>query len=88
MLWLSRMIVEWKFLGRYLGLSEAELTRIELENPRSIGEQTYQMLETWSRQTEPENFHYQILCEKLMESEMNKELCDKFVAYIHEIEES
>ena len=82
------MIVEWKFLGRYLGMSEADLTRIELENQRNIAEQTYQMLETWSRQAEPENFNYQILCEKLMESEMNQDLCDKFVAYINEIEQS
>ena len=88
MLWLSKMIVEWKFLGRYLGLSEADLTRIELENPRNIAEQTYQMLETWSRQTNPENFNYQVLCEKLMEAETNKDLCDQFVTYINEIEES
>ena len=88
MLWLSRKIVEWKFLGRYLGLSEVELSRIELENPRSIAEQTYQMLETWSRQTVPQDCNYQILCEKLMEAEMNKELCDQFVAYINETEES
>lgn len=88
MLWLSRRIVEWKFLARYLGMAEVDVSRIELENPKNIAEQTFQMLDTWSRHSVPEVCNYQVLCEKLMEAEMDRDLHEHFVAYINEIEES
>ena len=46
---LSRRVPKWKIFGRYLGLDDDILERIDAENQFCI-EKCYKMLETWKRQ--------------------------------------
>lgn len=83
LLWLSQRIVEWKFLGRRLGLEEYQLSRIEKDNPQSTGEKAIQMLFAWKDQTDPKKFTYNNLLNGLRYVD-GKKLCQDFVHFVNE----
>ena len=57
--WLSWKIgVEWKWVGRDLGIDDNELDMIEKENLSQVREQAYRMLLLWKRQTENPTYEF------------------------------
>ena len=76
-LWLSERIIEWKFVGRYLGLEESDLSRIEQDNAGKMGEQCYQMLHRW-QQTTP-RATYSTMLEALERAKCGPTLINDFV---------
>ena len=84
-LWLSKRIVKWKFVARYLGLEDYEIDRIVDENPRDLTEQCYQMFCKWEQRM-PEKYSYRILGKVLLENEKNKMLFAEFAKEVNEAE--
>ena len=84
LLWLSDEVIKWKFLGRYLGMEESTIERIDLENPQNIREQCYQMLTTFARQ-QGTACTCRRLGEALLQSEKNRHLFGKFCAKLREL---
>ena len=76
--WLSKELVGWPFLARFLKVDEATIERIKEENLREVSEQCYQMLEQWYRQR-PSKFSYRTLGEALFKSERNRQLYPEYV---------
>ena len=81
-LWLVDRVTEWKFIGRWLGLEEAVISRIETEHPWSVREQCYQMFMYW-RSVDPENFTYIVLGDALRKE--NLELFNEYVKKVHKL---
>ena len=78
-LWLSKSLVGWPFVARYLGFNdEATIERIKEENPHDVSEQCYLMLDRWYRER-PSRFSCRTLGEALFRSERNKHLYPEFV---------
>lgn len=84
-LWLSKRIVKWKFVARYLGLEDYEIDRIVEENRGDITEQCYQMFSKWEQRM-PENYSYRTLGKVLLENEKNKVLFAEFAKEVNEAE--
>jgi hypothetical protein len=84
LLWLSQNITEWKFMGRYLGLSEYEITRIRQEQPHDISEQVIQMLFTWKKLNKPGEITYQKLLDALDFAEKCSNLHNDFIRFVKE----
>ena len=84
-LWLSDKIVRWKFIGRFLGLENHVLDRIEVENQGDVTEQCYRMLDTW-RVQRSSPYSYRMLGEQLLKSEGNRALYPEFVKKATETE--
>ena len=84
LLWLSDEVVQWKFLGRYLGMEEPTIERIALEDPNNIREQCFQMLKTFERQQGAE-CTCRRLGEALLQSEKNRHLFGKFCGKLREL---
>ena len=83
LLWLVNKVSDWKFLARWLGLQESDITQIEIDNPRSGREQSYQMLLKW-KSAAPERYSYPVLGEALIQE--NKELFNAYVKEVHRVE--
>lgn len=84
LLWLSDEVVQWRFLGRYLGIGETTIERITLENQNNIREQCFKMLKVFEGQ-QGENCTCRRLGEALLESEKNKHLYSKFCTKLREL---
>lgn len=82
-LWLSSHLVRWKFFARHLGLGEHDIDRIELDNPKDIQEQCYQMLRTFGQQ-QPQSCTYRRIGEALWESEKNRHLFFEYCTKVSE----
>ena len=85
LLWLARRVTHWKFLARWLNLSEIEIRRIECDNPLDIREQCYQML-IRCRVIDPQNFTYPVLGDALQKAIISTELFDDYVKEVHRLE--
>ena len=81
--WLSQKIgVNWKWVGRDLGIDETQIDMIERENLSQVREQVYQMLLLWERQTE--NPTYDVLWRSLEQTiGIDK---NEFVTKVNELE--
>lgn len=81
--WLSQKIgVNWKWVGRDLGIDETQIDMIERENLSQVREQVYQMLLLWERQTE--NPTYDVLWRSLEQTTgIDK---NEFVTKVNELE--
>ena len=75
-MWLTQKVTNWKFLGRWLGLPENVLSRIEADNPKADREQCYQMFLRW-KESDPENYTYPVLGDALQNE--SQELYNEFV---------
>ena len=82
-MWLTQRVTNWKFLGRWLGLPENVLLRIEADNPISYHEQCYQMFLEW-KESDPENYTYPVLGDALQRE--SQELYYEFVDEVYEVE--
>ena len=82
-LWLVKKVTDWKFLARRLLLQEADISRIELDHPRSDREQCYQMFLKW-KSVDPENYVYSVLGAALREE--SQELFNSYVKEVHRVE--
>jgi hypothetical protein len=85
MLWLAKKVMAWKFLARWLGLQENEISRIEADHPRSDREQCYQMFLRW-KAVDPGNYTYPVLGDVLRKE--SQELYNEYVKEIHRVESS
>ena len=57
--WLSeKILINWKWVGRDLGIDDNELDVIERENPSQVREQAYRMLLLWERETENPTYDF------------------------------
>lgn len=74
--WLTKEIKRWKFVARWLGLSESTITTIISDHPNESREQCYQMFMQWKSEY-PESFTYPVLGEALRRESL--ELFQKFV---------
>ena len=83
LLWLVRKVGDWKFLARWLGLQESDITQVEMDNPRSGREQCYQMLLKW-KSVAPESYSYPVLGEALRQESL--ELFNAYVKEVHRVE--
>ena len=79
-MWLTQRVTNWKFLGRWLGLKENVLSRIEADNQMSNREQCYQMFLRW-KESDPENYMYPVLGDALQNE--SQELYNEFVEKVH-----
>lgn len=82
-MWLTKEVKRWKFIARWLGLSESEILRIENDNPKDSLEQCYQMFMLWKSRY-PENFTYPVLGGALREE--SQELFHDYVKVVNDIE--
>ena len=73
--------MQWKFLGRRLGLEETELQRIEYENPRDLSEQCYQTLVKWKDSRRREETNYEVLFAAVKSAESER-LRNEFVEFV------
>ena len=80
-MWLTQRVTNWKFLGRWLGLKENDLLRIEADNQINR-EQCYQMFLRW-KESDPENYTYPVLGDALQNE--NQELYNEFVDEVHRV---
>ena len=83
--WLTQRLTNWKFIARWLGLQENEISRIMADNPLSDREQCYQMFLRW-RETDPENYTYPVLGQALKKESL--ELYNEYVREVHHVENS
>lgn len=81
MLWLSGKAVHWKFLGRKLSVDDFQLQRIEIENPRDISEQIYQMLDKWMANSTFEDANYDTLV-RAVEFAEGKAVKEEFLEFV------
>lgn len=81
MLWLSGKVVQWKFMGRKLKVDEFQLQRIDIENPRDISEQIYQMLDKWIANSTREEANYHTLADAVEVAE-GKAMKEEFVKFV------
>ena len=82
-MWLTQNVTNWKFLARWLGLQEADVARIETDNPNNNREQCYQMF-LRLRAVDPENYTYPVLGEALRKE--SQELYSDYVKEVHRVE--
>ena len=85
-IWLSRNIVQWKFLARYLRVSESDIIAIEHSESGDLQEQCYQMLLLWNRQ-HPQGT-YRDIGAAMAESSKNCHLLDGFAAAVQMVLDS
>ena len=82
-MWLTLRVTNWKFLARWLGLQESDVSRIEIDNPNNDREQCYQMFLRW-KAVDPENYTYPVLGEALRKE--SQELYNDYVKEVHRVE--
>ena len=75
-MWLTQQVTNWKFIARWLGLAENEVSRIETDHPKEDREQCYQMFVRW-KELHPKNYTYAVLGSAL--GKESQELYEKFV---------
>ena len=75
-MWLTLRVTRWKFIARWLGLAENEVSRIETDHSKDDREQCYQMFVRW-RTLDPKNYTYFFLGEALKRE--SQELYEEFV---------
>ena len=80
-MWLTQKVTNWKFLGRWLGLPENDLLRIEADNQINR-EQCYQMFLRW-KESDPENYTYPVLGDALQRE--SQELYNEFVDEVRQV---
>ena len=81
--WLTQKVSHWKFIARWLGLSETEVSRIISDNPNEDREQCYQMFVRW-KAVSPESYTYPVLGEALRRE--SQELFNEFVKEVYRVE--
>ena len=69
-------MTNWKFIARWLGLAENEVSQIETDHPKEHREQCYQMFVRW-KELDPKNYTYAVLGSAL--GKESQELYEKFV---------
>ena len=74
--WLTLQVTSWKFIARWLGISETDVSRIETDNPKDDREQCYQMFLKW-KAIDPKNYTYTVLGDALRRE--SQELYQEFV---------
>ena len=86
-LWLSKEIVSWKFIARYLGLKENDIERI-MADYRNFGtdEMCFQMFVMWERYFTGMGCDYRTLGEVLRKSEKNRHLYPEYVERVKALE--
>jgi hypothetical protein len=81
-LWLNQRVINWKFIARWLGLSESEVSRIETDH-QGDREQCFKMFMRW-KETDPGNYTYLVLGEALKKE--SQELFNEYVKEVHRVE--
>jgi hypothetical protein len=79
-MWLTQRVTNWKFIARWLGLSENEIMRIKSDHPCSDREQCYQMFLRW-KAVDPGNYTYPVLGAALRKA--SQELYNEYVEEVH-----
>lgn len=82
-MWLTKNVKRWKFIGRWLGLSETEISTIEKDYPQDSREQCYQMFMQWKSEY-PHDYCYPVLGEALKKE--SQELFQGFVEEVDQVE--
>lgn len=86
-LWLSTKIASWQFIGRHLGLDEADLERIRADHGGGgTDEQCYQMLLRWRMTSGRDECTYRRLGQVLRDSNKNKHLYAEYVERVRAVE--
>ena len=83
-LWLVKKVTDWKFLARWLGLEEHDISRIEADYQRSDRERCYQMFLKF-KSIDPQSYTYPVLGEALRRE--SQELFNEFVKEVHRVED-
>lgn len=82
-MWLTRQVKHWKFIARWLKLSENEISTIVTDHPQDSREQCYQMFMQW-KSMDPDNYNYLVLGEALKKE--SEELYSKYEKEIERVE--
>eukprot|EP00731_Ephydatia_muelleri_P023285 Em0015g868a len=82
-LWLCANIVQWKFVARFLGVSESDIAAIEAREPDDLRERCYQMLLLWNRRN-PQGT-YRDIGAAIAESSKNRHLLGGYVEEVQKL---